>query len=557
MNRKSTAWVALLLVFALALSACTSKGSGDKGQTNTPTEPAKQENKGPKVMTIGYWSSPDSFNTITNKTQYGSIVIGLIYPSLYAQTDKLEYEPRLAESMDKNDAQDTFTFHLRKNAKWSDGKPITADDVAYTYQVIAHPDTPTSRRSLIDTLKGLTAEGISETKDFNVAGIKVIDPYTIQFQTKAPVDLDAFMEKVAAGIYIMPKHALEPFVKADLKNLDKADITMKPTVFGGPFRLVQYVTDSHIELAPNPDYFMGAPKLDKLFIKIVGAQTFAASLQKGEIDVAAGQGIGEVPIADWEKVSSDPNLVPVTYVAPSYQYLDFNDALPMFASPKIRQAFAMAINRPLIVQRLLKGQGEVLNTPINSANKYYRKDIQSQLPYDPAAAKKMLQENGWDFGKEIVLLTPTGNVVREQSADIIMANLQEIGVKVKIEKVDFPTRQARSKAGDFQISLVGFSSTFDPDFSAQVSSKGAFNDRKYNNPTFDQLLDQGKLIVKFAEKKAHYDKLQQMFIDELPFLPLYAVKALAVVNKRVVNAKPAPNGLTWNAHLWDVTDNTK
>jgi peptide/nickel transport system substrate-binding protein len=550
MRRKGSAWIALLLGLALTATACT---SGTKKETGTTTpEPAKQESKSPKVLTLGYWSAPDSFNTITNKTQYGTIVIGLIYPSLYAQTDKLDYEPRLAESMDKNDKQDTFTFHLRKNAKWSDGKPITADDVAYTYQVIAHPDTPTSRRSLIDTVKGLDSNGVSETKDFNVSGIKVLDPYTIQFQTKAPVDLDSFMEKVAAGIYIMPKHALEPFVKADLKNLDKADITMKPTVYGGPFRLVQYVTDSHIELAPNPDYFLGAPKLDKLFIKIVGASTFAASIQKGEIDVAAGQGIGEVPIADWDKVSTDSNLEPVTYVAPSYQYLDFNVARPEFSNPKIRQAFAYAINRPLIVQRLLKGQGEVLNTPINSANKYYRKDLQSLLAYNAQTAKKMLQDNGWDFNKEIVLLTPTGNVVREQSADIIMANLLEIGVKVKIEKVDFATRQARSKAGDFQLSLVGFSSTFDPDFSAQVSSTGAFNDRKYANPTFDQLLDQGKLIVKFEDKKAHYDKLQQMFVDELPFLPLYAVKALAVVNKRVIAAKPGPNGLTWNAHLWDV-----
>jgi peptide/nickel transport system substrate-binding protein len=151
-----------------------------------------------------------------------------------------------------------------------------------------------------------------------------------------------------------------------------------------------------------------------------------------------------------------------------------------------------------------------------------------------------------------VLLTPTGNTVREQSADIIMANLQEAGVKVKIEKVDFPTRQARSKNGDFQISLVGFSATFDPDFSSQIVTGGAFNDRKYSNPQMDDLLNKGKQLVKFDEKKAHYDKLQAYFIDELPLLPLYSTKALAVVNKRVVGAKPGPNGLTWNAHLWDV-----
>jgi peptide/nickel transport system substrate-binding protein len=556
MGRKKSAWIALGLALSLLVTACSSSGSGTKDTPAKGTEPAPVEaSKGPKVMTIGYWSAPDSFHPITNKTTYGSVVYSLIYPSLYAMNDKLEFEPRLAESYTKNATQDVFTFKLNKNAKWTDGKPITAHDVAYTFQVIAHPDTPTTRRTLLDTLKGLDASGISETKDFNVSGIKVVDDYTIEFSTKKPVDLDSFMEKVAAGLWIMPKHVLEPAVQADLKGLDKAAHVMKPTVFGGAYKLVEYVTDSHIELAPNETYFLGKPKLDKLFVKIVGQATFAAAIEKGEIDVAAGVGIGEVPIADWERVSTLPTVTPTTYVAPSYQYLDFNVANPsptVFAKPEIRQAFAHAINRNLIVQRLLKGQGEVLNTPINSANKYYVKDLQSKLEYNPQKAKEMLTAAGWDFNKEVVLLTPTGNVVREQSADIIQANLQEAGVKVKIEKVDFPTRQARSAEGKFEISLVGFSATFDPDFSSQVATGAAFNDRKYSNPAFDAVLAEGKTIVNFDQKKAHYTKAQELFAQELPLLPLYSTKALVVVNKRVVAAKPGPNGLTWNAHLWDV-----
>jgi peptide/nickel transport system substrate-binding protein len=552
MVRKKLSWMALLLAISVLASACG--GSKSAPAKNDPA-PAKQEapaKTGPKQLTIGMWSSPESFNSITNKTSYGSLIISLIYPSLYTMNDKLEYEPRLAESYTMSPDQKVFTFKIRKDAKWTDGKPITAEDVAYTFQVIAHPDTPTSRRSLIDTIAGLDANGVSESKDFNVKGIKVVDPQTIEFTTKAPVDVDAFMEKVASGIYIMPKHVLEPAVKADLKGLDKADFVLKPTVFGGPFKLVEFKQDSHVELAPNPDYFMGKPKLDKLFFKIVTQANVAAAIQAGEIDLLSGSGTGEVPITDWEKVSTLPGWTPVTYVAPSYQYLDFNTSRPEFAKKEIRQAFAVAINRQLIVSRLLKGQGEVINTPLNSANKYYSKELQSKLAYDKDKAKKMLTDAGWDFNKEIVLLTPTGNQVREQSADIIQANLQDAGVKVKIEKVDFPTRQARSKNGDFDISLVGFSSTFDPDFSSQIATGAAFNDRKYSNPKMDELLNQGKRLVKFDEKKAHYLKVQEYFIEELPLLPLYSVNALTVVNQRVIAAKPGPQGLTWNAHLWDV-----
>lgn len=546
--RKRSAWLALLLVLALVISACT---SGSKPSDQKP--PAEQKPAGPKILTIGMWSSPDSLSPVTNKTTYGSRVFEVLYPSLYVMNDKLEFEPRLAESVDVNATSDQFTFHLRKNAKWTDGKPITADDVAYMYQVIAHPDTPTSRRNLIDTIKGLDANGISETKDFNVSGIKVVDPYTIQFTTKAPVDKDAFMEKVASNIYIPPKHVLQPAVQKDLKNLDKADFVLNPTIFGGPFKLVKFVPDQYLELEPNPDYFMGKPKLDKLFFKIVTQASFAAALQAGEIDVSAGNGIGEVPIADWEKVSTLATMQPVTYVAPAYQYLDFNCALPMFASPKIREAFAHAINRPLIVQRLLKGQAAVVNTPVYTMGKYYRKDLDSKLQYDPQLAKKMLQENGWDFNKEIELLTPIGNKVREDSADIIQANLQEIGVKVKITKVEFATRQARSKEGKFDISLVGFSSTFDPDFSSQVLTGATFNERKYSSPKMDDLMAKGKLAVKFEDKKKIYDDAQELFVQDVPYLTLYAVNALTVVNKRVIAAKPGPNGLTWNAHLWDVS----
>jgi peptide/nickel transport system substrate-binding protein len=542
MARKKTVWIALLMVFAIMAAACS---------TSKPSQPSTEPPKpaAPKILTIGMFSSPESFIPIASKTSYNNLIIGLIYPSLVTMNEKLEFVGNLAETFTVSPDQTVFTFKLHKNAKWSDGKPITAEDVAYTYQVIAHPDTPTSRRSLIDTIKGLDKNGISETKDLNVAGIKVIDANTIEFTTKAPVDKDAFLEKVGQ-ISLMPKSVLSSVT--NLKELDKADFNLKPTVFGGPYRLVTYVTDSHVELAPNPDYFLGKPKLDKLFVKIVNQKIISAALQAGEVDVTAGAGIGEVPIADWETISKLPNMTPVTYVAQSYQYLDFNIAKPEFASAKVRQAFAQAINRPLIVQRLLKGEGEVINTPLNSANKYYLKNLQTGLEYNKDKAKQMLTEAGWDFNKEVVLLTPTGNTVREQSADIIMANLQDAGVKVKIEKVDFTTRQARSAKGDFQLSLVGFSATFDPDFSSQVMTGSVYNDRKYSNQEFDDLFAKGKLTVKFEDKMKLYQQAQELFIKELPFLPLYSTKALNVVNKRALNVKMGPQGLTWNAQEWDI-----
>jgi peptide/nickel transport system substrate-binding protein len=546
MAPRKGAWLALAVALSLSLTACGSKPTAPStGDTGTATKDSGK----PKSLTIGMWSSPGIFNPLTYTTTYDSTVISLIYPRLLVMNDKLDFIPSLADTFTANDTQDKFTFKLNPKAKWSDGTPITADDVAYTMAAIANPAVQTTRRSLIDTIKGLDDNGINpKAADMKIDGIKVVDATTIEFSTKTPVDKDAFFEKVGTSIYIQPKSVLSKVT--DWKSVDTLDWAKKPQVTGGAYKFVDYKTDSYVELAPNPDYFLGAPKLAKLFIKIVTQASMAAAVEKGEIDVPGGAGVGEIPITDWDKISKLASVTPVTYVAQSYQYLDINHKV--FGNVKVRQAIAYAINRPLIVSRLLKGQGEVMNTPLNSANKYYSKDLQTEYAYNKDKAKQLLTEGGWDFNKEVVLLTPTGNAVREQSADIIQQNLQDAGMKVKIEKVDFPTRQARAKKGDFELSLVGFSANFDPDFSSQVMTGGGFNYSFYANKTMDATLTKGKQIVKFDEKKTVYQEAQKQFVADVPFLPLYSPKSLTVVNKRVQNIKLGPNGLTWNAQEWDV-----
>lgn len=559
MFRTKAAWIALFLTLSMLVTACGGSSSSapkeepkkDEKPAATTPAPKPAEPAKPKVVTIGMWSAPDSFFPPTNKTTYGTNVGSLIYTPLVVLNNEMKWQPSLAEKYEISPDQTKFTFTIRKNAKWSDGKPITAHDVAFTYGLNAHPDVPSSRKGLITTIKGLDNKGNNEKgATFEVEGIKVLADDKIEFTAKASMDVDAFMEKAVSTIFIVPKHVVETY--KDLKTIDKAPFVMKPEVTGGAFKFVEYKTDSHVELVRNPDYFLGAPKVEKVFLKIVGATTFAAAIEKQEIDFSTGAGTGEVPITDWDKVTALSHVTPIPYAAPSYQYLDVNTNKPYLANPKVRQGLAQAINRDLIVQRLLKGQGETLGTPINSTSKYYRKDLVNANAFNIEAAKKLLTEGGWDFNREIVLLTPTGNVVREQSADIIQANLQAAGVKVKIEKVDFPTRQAKSKEGNFDISLVGFGAPFDPDFSPQVATGAPFNDRKYSNKQLDDLLTKGQLTAKFEDRKKIYDEIQELFVKELPLIPLYSPKVLVVVNKRVSGLKMGPWGWAWNAHEWDV-----
>lgn len=539
MNRKKSAWVALALALSLGLSAC----GGTGGSTTSGSSASKS-------LTLGMWSAPATLNPLTYTTTYEQTVISLIYPRLLVMTPDLEFTENLADKWEYNETYDKFTFHINENANWSDGTPITSEDVLYTIAAISNPDTPTTRRNQIDTIKGLDDNGFNPEGDFDIEGIRCVDDKTVEFTTKTPVNPDTFFEKVGVNVYIQPKEVLST-VK-DWMNVDKEPWAINPKVTGGAYKFVKYETGSYVELAPYEDYWLGAPALDHLFVKVVAQGSFAAAIEAGEIDISGGAGVGEVPITDWEKVSKLSNVTPATYTAPSYQYLDINVAKPEFKDVRVRQALAYAINRELIVSRLLDGEGEVLNTPINSANKYYEPDLQDAYPYDPDKAKELLKEAGWNPDTEVVILTPTGNAVREQSADIIMANLQDVGIKASVEKVDFATRQARAQAGDWQISLVGFSATFDPDFSGQVGTDGGFNYSGYSNPELDALMTQGKATADFDAKKAVYKQAQELFVEDLPFVPLYAPKALTVVNKRALNVVEGPQGVTWNAHLWDV-----
>ncbi len=561
MRKHTYSGLLVLLLMALVLSAC-SGGKVTVPQPQQPAQPAAvqpEQPRGPKQLTLGMWSSPNSFSPITNTTSYGAFVYYMIYQPLVVINDQLKFEGRLAESWEISPDQTRFTFHLNKQARWTDGTPVTADDVIANIEMIANPDTPTSRRSLIDTIKGVDQRGIAP--DGKVAGARALDANTLEITTKAPVDIDAFLEKFGTGVYVVPKAVLDA-VK-NRKDIDKEPWVMDPRVTNGPFKFVRYVTDQYVELEKNKDYFLGEPKLDKVFVKVVGQAAFAAAIEKGEIDVAAGSGLGEVPVADWGRISALPNVSPVTYSASMFQMLDINAALPYLSDAKVRQGLAHAINRKQIVDRLLQGQGDIVNTPLTAINKYYVKELEDDLPYNPERARKLLSEGGWDYNREIVLLTPTGNLVREQSAEIIQANLQAIGVKVQIRKMDFTAMMATAKKGEYDLSLWGFGFGFDPDFSVLVSSSGVYNYRrlpgtendnhKYVQKQMEELLVKGRVTTRFEDRLTIYAEAQKLFVQDLPFIPLYAPKALAAVNKRVVNAKPGPAMVTWNAYLWDVT----
>ncbi|HXX38720.1 MAG TPA: ABC transporter substrate-binding protein [bacterium] len=491
------------------------------------------------VAVTGMWSPPNNFNPINTDSSYGLYAIRFMFDSLVVarlENNKLVFSPDLAERWSVSSDHQTFTFTLNPKAAWHDGKPVTADDVVYTVMTISDPKTETNRGADIAPIAGLDARG--KRTAGGTIGIRAVNDRTVEVKTRVPVDPQMFLELFGYNVYILPKHVL---ADTPPDQFSKSPFFQRPMVGDGPYKFVQYQTDEYIELAANDAYHLGVPKVRRVFIRITPPASMVAQLQHGDLDVTAGFSIGEVPIEDWATVKAMPNVNAASFPAPGYQYMLFNFQKTYLQDKRVRQAMAEAIDRQLMVSQLLRGEGVIADGPIPPANPYFNKTVKP-WPYDPAKAKDLLREAGWDGNRTLLLRVPVGNTIRERSADIIAENLAAVGIKTQIQKSDFPTLIAAAKKGDYDLMLIGWAGPTDPDVSSQYRTGGQYNFSFLSMPDMDKLLDAGTTASDPAKRKQIYDQFQVMFADQVPVLVLYYPNARTAISRRMENVLADPDG---------------
>lgn len=485
------------------------------------------------VVVSGMWSPPNNFSPIFTDSSYGYYSVRFIFQGLLEarlENNQMKFSPALASSWEIGADRQTFRFTLHPKASWHDGKAVTADDVEFTILTISDPKTQTNRGAEIATIAGLTPGGKRIAGE--PLGFRTLDPKRFEVKTKVPVDPQMFLERFGSNVYILPKHVLGS-VPPD--QLDKHPFFQAPVVGSGPFKFVQYKTDQFVELVANENYHLGAPSVRRIFIRIIPPTTMLAQLERQDLDITAGFGIGVILIEDWERVKQIPHLRTVSIRAPGYQFMTFNFTKTYLADKRVRRAFAYAINRQLMVNQLLKGEAEIAEGPIPPSNPYFYTKV-TPWAYDPGRARALLQEAGWDFNRTLTLRVPTGNILRERSGDIIRENLAAVGVKAEIERSDFPTHLAALRAKNFDIALLGWAGPTDPDVSSQFRTGGQYNYISYHSiPQMDQLLDEGVKVSDTAKRKEIYNKFQELFADELPYVVLYYESGRTAIAKRMSN----------------------
>ncbi|MDK8641392.1 ABC transporter substrate-binding protein [Niallia taxi] len=524
--------IALLLL----LTACS-------GVANTGTNSGSSKGN---TMYIGLVNAPVSFNPINSSDIAASWLEKFMFDTFLEMTGPLEFTPKLADSFETEDNQ-TFTIKLNEKAEWSDGTPVTANDVAFTMNLVANPKTETAIGTYLTIIDGLNESGKFPDGVTEIPSLTIIDDKTIQFKTKTPVDPNMVKEQLGSKFMILPEHVLKDVAPEDLQ---KDPFMQKPTVTNGPFKFVQYAKDQYVEYEKNDNYYLGEVQLDKMFVKIMPAANLVAQLQTGEIQMNAAGGIGKIAVQDFDTVKGFENVTTKTEKTYGYQNMMFNTE--KITDEKVRQAFAYAIDREKIVNQLLKGEGEIVDGPYTSVSPYLDKDL-ATYTYDPEKAKQLLEEAGWDFDKTIDFVVPIGNKVREQSADIIAQNLEAIGIKLNTTTYDFPTIMSKAKAGEFDLLLMGFTNTIDPDVTTVYGSNATSNYTNYSNPEVDKLLLAGKQEPDTEKRKEIYNELQAIWSKELPVFTLYSDYDFGAISKDVAVGGPKVFGFHNELYKWAMT----
>ncbi len=469
-------------------------------------------------------------------------IASYIYNGLVKYDKDLNLTGDLAESWEISPDNKSITFHLRKNVKWHDGEPFTAEDVKFTYEFMISDDTPTSYDG-----------------DFRkVTDFSVIDDYTVRVSYAEPYApaLNGW------GIWIMPAHLLKGV------SPSKSPLQRKP-VGTGPYMLEEWDTGKSVTLKAFGDYFEGRPNLDKVMIRIIPDQaTQFMELLNGSIDIMSLTSMQAARQTSSARYADKYNTY--SYLDNSYTYVGYNLRKEPFNDKRVRQALSYASPRQEIIDGILFGRGVPATGPYKPGTYWYNGDVK-KYEYDPEKAAALLAEAGWadkdgdgileKNGKKLrfELITNQGNSTRSQIAEILQRSWKQIGVQVDIRVLEWATFiNEYINKGNFSAIVMGWNIIQDPDifdvWSSTRCGGSGLNFICFQNEEADRLLAAGQGSYDPAVRKAAYDKLQEILAEEQPYTFLYVPDSNTALSKRFKNVVPAPAGITYNFIDWYVPE---
>lgn len=553
--KKRNRILSLLLagVMALGLTACGASNAGaaadETGSAAVSTESASSDTaaSGEKIINVGVTNTIGSINPLLlNGGEINKYATGLMFLPLMELDADLNFEGILADSITTEDNKN-FIVHIDDAATWSDGTPVTADDVVYTALRLASPVIGNTAM-MYYVFEGVGDDGFVEEGAESIDGIQKVDDKTVQFTTKEEMPITTFENSYARYLLTLPKHVIEQYSEEELST---ADWFNHPDVVSGPFIVTDFDVDHYISYEANKDYWKGAPKIDKLNIKIVDGSQLYAGLQSGEIDITQ-QTMSDIPQEDYESVEALDN-VDVVYGSPVTNQSVFIQTKNV-PDVKVRQAMLYAIDRQQILEELLNGHGEIVDGFLSSASPFYD-DSLTPVSYDPEKAKALLEEAGWDGSQTIRFYVNSGDSTFVNAASIIAAEWAAVGIKAEIQTVDFATLMSVAGTEDYDVLAVQYTyAPVDPypDVAWLLGGEGSWTG--YSDDTLNDALTKSQLTSDPEETKELFSVVDKKVQEDVPMFSAYVISAQGAVSKRITGAAPSVYGFFNDVQNWDVVE---
>jgi peptide/nickel transport system substrate-binding protein len=469
------------------------------------------------TLRIGLAEDPDILDPSLGRTYVGRIVFSAVCDKLFDIDEKLDIVPQLALSQETSADGKAMTIKLRPGVKFHDGEALDAE--AAKFSIERHMTFPGSFR---------------KSELASVDHVEVLDPLTIKLVLKTPFAPLLSQLTDRAGMMVSPKAAKEAGDKFGLHP-----------VCAGPYKFVERVQQDRMVFEKFADYWnKDNVFIDRVvFLPIVDATVRLANLKSGGLDL-----IERVLATDIKDVRADNRLVLST--APELGYLGLtinvaNDKTKgaLSQSEKVRQALDLSIDREALNQVVFNGEFTPGNQWVSPSHPYYQKAFPIR-PRDVEKAKALLKEAGVSTPVSVDLMVTKG-AENEAVSQVIQSMAAEVGFDLKIRVIEFATSFKQAQAGEFQIFQINWSGRIDPDGNSYVflHTKAPQNDGGYSSPEADRLMEEGRLVADPAQRKAIYEKLTKILLNDEPIIYLYHRTLLFAHTKKLEGYRQMPDGL--------------
>lgn len=513
-----TAGLAAFLIGLLLVGGCDKSPEQSFHSKNLTSE-------GPVVggtAVIALATDPGVLNPLIYTSTNAGLVFAEIHDGLTEMADDLTYQPRIASGWEVAPDGLAVTYRLRP-WRWSDGRSLTATDVVNSFHLFKDPRVASPRRGLLS----------------DVVDAVAIDSMTVRYTLARPQP-DPIQR---TWHHILPFHVTEHLDPADVRNWA---LNHDP-LSSGEFLLEDWTHNRSVSLVRNPEYPGRSAHLDRVVFRIMpeeGARLVA--LETGEVDL-----VGDVPPDAAKRLESGGKVRIAANGGRKFYYLQWNFANTLFASPEVRKAMSLAVDRARMVETLLLGYGQPANGPIPSVLWNHNDELEAD-GFDPDLAREILARTGWrdldgngvleKDGREFrfEILTRQGDPVRENGSVILRENLGDVGIEVTIVAMELAAGLDRLRAGKFDSYFGRLNANLFGDPSGYVKSTAVdeFNSGHYANAKVDSLLNVALGIPDREAALPIWKNLQEILAEDPPAAYLFYPENLVGIGPRLQNVRP-------------------